>query len=363
MVSGVAHELNNPLTAILGHAQLLERRASDAKVKDQVRMILEEAGRASKIVRNLLTFARKHRPEQQVIDLNDVARKTLALREYELRANSIQVFVNLAPGLPVVVGDFHQLQQVLLNLIGNAEDAMLAAHGQGVLTTESAFEDGRVCLKVRDNGPGIPPEICQRVFDPFFTTKPLGKGTGLGLSICFGILTEHQGRITVESQPGQGATFIVSLPAAGERVEELAAEQPTQPFLLPRKKILISSADNELCDSLEDMLKPAGALVEIETSSEHGLAKCLAGGYELVFADWSMPGEDRLVDWLRSDRPQFAARCILLADRVDREEVRKFCEQSGAAWLQKPVMFAELRVVVDRVLRQVSTVSEKQLNS
>ena len=355
LVSGVAHELNNPLTAILGHAQLLERRASDDKTKGKVKMILDEAGRASKIVRNLLTFARKHKPEQQLIDLNEVIQKTLALREYELNLSRIQVNMNLAENLPIVIGDFHQLQQVLLNLITNAEQAMLETRGEGVLTIESYCEDGRACLKVQDNGPGIPPEIGPRIFDPFFTTKSVGKGTGLGLSICYGILSEHHGKITVESEPEQGAKFFVSLPAAGEKAEELAIERPAQPFLLSKRRVLVTTNDSGVWEVLEDALKPAGAQIEIEYDSEKGLAKCLSSDYDLVFAEWKIPGENRLVDWLGDERPALATRCILLANRFQREEVEKFCERTGAAWLQKPIMFAELRVVVEKVLAPAPT--------
>ncbi|MFW6126028.1 MAG: PAS domain S-box protein [Chloroflexota bacterium] len=225
LVSGVAHELNNPLTAVMGFAELLTERDLPEDVKEDVATIKREGDRAVKIVRDLLTFARKHPPSKQSVNVNRVIEDVLALRAYEHRVHDIEVVRELAPDLPGVMADYHQLQQVFVNLVVNAEHFMLEAHGRGTLTVRTEKTDGNVRASVADDGPGIAREALGRVFDPFFTTREVGKGTGLGLSISHGIVMEHGGRIWVESEQGKGATFVVELPAqAGEVSDEMGEE-------------------------------------------------------------------------------------------------------------------------------------------
>jgi two-component system NtrC family sensor kinase len=213
-VSGVAHELNNPLATILTWAERLAARPLDADLRRGVEAILAEAQRAARIVRNLLTFARKRHTTRTMVDLNAVVRQTLALRTYEQRVNQITTIEALASGLPQVFADPHQIQQVLLNLVINAEQAMLAAHGRGTLVIRTWHDAEReaVVLEVSDDGPGVPEPVQAKIFDPFFTTKEVGKGTGLGLTVAYAIVQEHGGTIGVRSDPGRGATFTVTLP-------------------------------------------------------------------------------------------------------------------------------------------------------
>ena len=212
LISGVAHELNNPLTSIIGFAQLLLAKDIPGGIKADLKVIYEEAERTSKVVRNLLTFARKHEPEKKPVNLNEAIKVVLALRTYEQKVHNIQTSTQFAPDLPEIVADGFQLQQVFLNIIVNAEHFMTSAHGGGnlIITTERVGDNIRASFT--DDGAGIPQENLSRLFDPFFTTKEVGKGTGLGLSICYGIVTEHGGSIYAESEPGKGATFIVELP-------------------------------------------------------------------------------------------------------------------------------------------------------
>ena len=182
------------------------------EIKSDIEIIYNEAQRASKIVKNLLTFARKHPSVQQLVSLNNVIDKVLELRAYEHKTSNIQVMTNLAADLPEIPADYFQLQQVFLNLIITAEYFMIQAHNRGTLTIGTRKGGDSIVATVSDDGPGIPQENLAHLFDPFFTTKPLGKGTGLGLSICHGIITEHGGSIYARSEPGQGATFVVELP-------------------------------------------------------------------------------------------------------------------------------------------------------
>ena len=215
LASGVAHEINNPLTTILGQAHLvLSRPESEVtpRVRERLTIVAEEASRAARIVQNLLLFARQHPPERRPCLLADQARRVLDLKGYQLEHDSIRVVTELTPS-PYVLGDANQLQQVLLNLVQNAHQAMADCPGERVLTLRVWPAGRNVCLEVRDTGPGIPEEIMPRIFDPFFTTKPPGEGSGLGLSVSYGIVTELGGSLRAENRPGGGAVFVLELPS------------------------------------------------------------------------------------------------------------------------------------------------------
>jgi PAS domain S-box-containing protein len=212
LASGIAHELNNPLTSIIGFSQLLLDKDIPDEVKEDLNVINREAQRTAEVVRNLLTFARKHPPEKKLVDINNIIQAVLQLRAYEQKVSNIQVNTYLAPDLPEVTADGFQLQQVFLNIIINAEHFMVEAHGGGTLTIATERVGNTIKASFADDGPGISEENLKHIFDPFFTTKEVGKGTGLGLSICHGITSEHGGRIQAQSELGKGATFVVELP-------------------------------------------------------------------------------------------------------------------------------------------------------
>jgi len=219
LAAGVAHEINNPLTGILGFSQRLLRKSTDQEVSQGLEIIHSEALRAAKVVQNLLTFARRRKPTKEYSDINDILGRTLELRAYELETSNIEVVTDLAPSLPKTIANFQQIEEVFLNIIMNAEQAMSETNGGGKLTIKTQVITGNITVSFTDNGPGIPAEHLDKVFDPFFTTKEEGGGTGLGLSICHGIVVEHGGRIYARSKPGKGATFIVELPIVTEEVD------------------------------------------------------------------------------------------------------------------------------------------------
>ena len=212
LVSGVAHELNNPLTGVIGFSELLLEKEVPDDVHEDLITINREAKRTAGIVKGLLTFVRKQAIEKETVDINCIIQEVLQLRSYEQRVSNIEVITRFATDSPQIMGNSTQLQQVFINLIVNAEQAMLEAHGRGALTVSTERVGNIVKTCFSDDGAGIKPENMRRLFTPFFTTKEVGKGTGLGLSICHGIVTEHGGRIYAESEPGKGATFIVELP-------------------------------------------------------------------------------------------------------------------------------------------------------
>jgi len=232
LAAGVAHELNNPLAAVQGFAQLLaERQGLDEAIRQDVETIHEQAQRASRITGNLLSFARRHKPEKSLVSINEVVERSLDLHAYRMRVSNIEVALKLDRKLPETMADFHQMQQVFVNLITNAEQAMTDAHGRGKLTIRTQRAGNTIRVSFTDDGPGIPEDKVTRIFDPFFTTKEVGKGTGLGLSICFGIVREHGGRLYSKSRVDRGTTFTVEIPivsdeSGSDSVAQTAESQP-----------------------------------------------------------------------------------------------------------------------------------------
>jgi two-component system cell cycle sensor histidine kinase/response regulator CckA len=349
-VSGVAHELNNPLATILSWAERLSQRPSlEEPVRRGLETILSESERAARIVRNLLTFARKRQTTRAMVDVNQVVRETLALRAYEQRVTNITVIDALAAGLPQVFADGHQVQQVLLNLVINAEQAMLSANGRGVLVVRTWHDPDQesVILEINDDGPGIPDELQPKIFDPFFTTKEVGKGTGLGLTVAYAIVQEHGGRIRLESRPNVGASFYVELPVTGVKLgPEPAArarlQGPTEAVV--GASILVVEDEAKLASAVADALRDAGYLVELAADGEIGLAKVKAQAFDLVICDLKMPRMDGKTFYktLAAASPGLAKRVIFVTGDVAGTDAEAFLEESGCRWLAKPFRLGDL---------------------
>ena len=213
LAAGVAHELNNPLAAVQMYAQfLVSREGLDEATKKDVDTIYREAQRATKITANLLSFARRHRPEKSLISINEALMQSVDLHSYRMNVNNIDMEIELDPNLPDTLADFNQMQQVFVNLITNSEQAMTETHGKGKLIVRTRVVGKMIHVTFTDDGPGIPEENIDRIFDPFFTTKDVGKGTGLGLSICFGLIQGHNGRLYARNNSKEGSTFTVEIP-------------------------------------------------------------------------------------------------------------------------------------------------------
>lgn len=212
LTSGIAHELNNPLTSILGFSKLLLEKNIDDDIKEDIAIINHEAIRAADVVKNLLTFARKHKTSKQQMKINSIIASVLGLRHYEHKVNNVKIITRFASDLPDIVADSFQIRQVFFNIIMNAEYAMEKKNRGGIVTITTEKKESHIRITFTDNGAGISEENLGYIFNPFFTTKEVGEGTGLGLSICHGIITEHGGRIYARSEAGEGATFIIELP-------------------------------------------------------------------------------------------------------------------------------------------------------
>src|SRR5216110_3311693 len=295
LVSGVAHELNNPLTSIAGLSEfLLEQKELGKKDRGHLQVIQEQAERAGRIVRNLLTFARKGTGERDLVDLNDVIRRTLSLTAYDLKLKDITVTRELSGALPEVLGDRHGLQQVVLNLVTNAAQAVAENPRERPREiTVSTWFDGQVHLRVADTGPGIPDEITQSVFTPFFTTKEPGKGTGLGLSITYSIVESHGGHLTIEPPPASGgAAFRVDLPPApADAVASAMTPAAAQPAGNPagahfvKRTILLVDGDPAVQRTIKALFARDGHDVEVAGDPQHAVDLALGGGFDLVITD------------------------------------------------------------------------------
>ena len=346
-ISGVAHELNNPLATILSWAERLTERALDDTSKRGVEVILGEAERAARIVRNLLTFARKRQSTRSMIDINQVVRETLSLRSYEQRLTNIDVVTALAAGLPEVFADAHQIQQVLLNLVINAEQAMLTTNGRGslVLRTWHDVDRDAVVLEVSDDGPGVPPQVQTKIFDPFFTTKEVGKGTGLGLTVAYAIVQEHGGRIRVDSPVAGGAAFVVELPVSGVAPPARAPRAPAPSMEAVRgSSVLLVEDERALAAAVAEALTDAGLKVDHAGDGEEALARVRQKSYDLVICDLKMPKVDGMMLYraIAAATPALARRVIFVTGDVAGTDAERFLEDSGCRWLAKPFRLADL---------------------
>jgi len=352
LVSGVAHELNNPLTGVIGYAQLLLGRQDAEPLKKQLDTIYKEAIRCQRIVQNLLTFARKHKSEMRAVDINEIVEATLELRGYQLRVDNIQVETRLAPDLPKTMADYHQMQQVFINIINNAHQAMVEHQGKGRLLISTADENGSVVVTFEDDGPGIPDDRIGRIFDPFFTTKDVGKGTGLGLSLSYGIMKEHGGTIEAHNARGSGgAVFRVEVPLRAEKTAR-DAEPARRPTRRPQTgmRILVVDDEETVLELLTDLLSSRGHRVDTASDGRQALER-LRGEeavFDLVITDMKMPvmGGRELYEAVRGFDPDLAARMLFATGDTVSEDVQAFLRSTGSRIISKPFHLEEMEEII-----------------
>ncbi|MDR1727096.1 MAG: response regulator [Acidobacteriota bacterium] len=357
LISGIAHELNNPLTGVMGYSQLLQlRRDLDDRAKESLAKINDLALRCRKIVQNLLSFARKQKPERTLSDINDILEKTVELRGYDLMVNNIEVTPELDRTIPPTIADAQQLQQVFLNVITNAEQAMLEAHGKGHLTirTGADAQAKTITVEIIDDGPGISEKQQMRIFDPFFTTKEVGKGTGLGLSLSYGMIKEHGGDIYVKSNPGKGAHFFIEIPivhAPDEDDGQAPDASPEDHALTGRengKRILAVDDERYILDFLTEVFRSLSINIDTANNSQAAMEKIQENRYDLVLTDYKMPrmsGRD-LFNWVRENRPSLAGKIIFMTGDVVNPETHSFFEDNQIRYLAKPFKIEEVKEMV-----------------
>jgi PAS domain S-box-containing protein len=366
MLAGVAHELNNPLTAILGVTELLrEREGADDSTKRQLELTHRQARRAARIVQNLLEFSRPASPQKKPLDVNSLVERTLQLHEHSLRRNFIEVDFRPQPDLPSVVGDANQLIQVLLNLVTNAEQAIREVRDTGRIQIRLGQKENHVTLTVQDDGVGIRPEALPRIFDPFYTTKRPGGGTGLGLSICMSIVREHGGNIEAESLPA-GSAFTIYLPCvsgqqpealrAPSRVESLSPESISpMADLLRGRGVLVLDDEESLRMLLQEGLSAHGLRVDGAATAEEALALLQRFSYDFLLCDLNLSSGGLTVDGreaaariLKAAGAHKPALIYMTGDLVEGSQETP----SGAEplCLQKPFRVSDVLVVLRDVL-------------
>ena len=354
MASGIAHEINNPLTAVIGYADLVLERDIPQEVKEDVRIIHNGAKRVADIVKRLLAFARQYQPERTYLDINDIIKATLELRAYELETSNIKATTNLAPDLPRTMADAGQLQQVLLNLIINAETEMKLAHEGGKLLVKTETVDDTIRISFKDDGPGISKENLEKIFNPFFTTREVGKGTGLGLSLCHGIIAEHKGRIYAESKPGKGATFIVELPVITEEKQLEMAEPAEEVKKVAPARILVVDDEPAICQFLKRVLTGEGHEVETVASAGDALERMKGTRYNLILLDIKLPGKSGIELYKRMQKiaESLARRVVFITGDVMGTDTRSFLSKTRVPYITKPFDTEQLKRDISRKLTE-----------
>lgn len=340
LVSGVAHELNNPLAGISAFAQLLEGAGPlTAEQRDAVDTIQLEARRAAKIVSSLLLFSRQRQPERSSVDLNRVLIDTLALRRFVLSMEQIEVATDLEPALPQTWADPFQLQQVVLNLLINAEHALTGKKGKRKVTLRTRRSGDRVVVSVADNGPGIPEELARRIFEPFFTTKPVGEGSGLGLAISHGIIRQHGGHLRLRSTPTTGATFEIDLPIFLGLHDAAHSAAATDVSEIPRqRRFLIVDNEPAMRQALQLHLRRTGCFADAVGDANAALALLATRTYGSIFLDLhssGFAGESLFAELVERD-PDHAGRVIFATGDLESPPVRRFLQDAGRPFVGKP---------------------------
>jgi len=355
-VAGVAHELNNPLTSVMGFSELLAQADGNPQQKRHLDMIFKSAQRCQKIVQSLLSFARRHQPERKVVCINRLVEAVVEILHYQLRTNNIEVITQLDPQLPMAMVDPHQLQQVFLNLVNNARQAIEAHQPKGWIKITTATSGAQVRVSFQDSGPGIAPENLSKLFDPFFTTKEVGKGTGLGLSLCYGIIKEHGGTITPYSKPGEGAVFVIDLPIAQGAAPVEAPAKSAPEAINPRagvgKKVLVIDDEEPILHMMRDALTGQGYQVDLATNGEAALHQLQQRSYDLALCDWKMPGLNgqQVYERVRASHPKLSDRMIFITGDVINERTQKFLQEQNKVCLTKPFSLGEFRTAINQAL-------------
>jgi two-component system NtrC family sensor kinase len=353
LIAGVAHDLNNPLASVVGFADYLVETANAAPpdLVEPLRAIQQEAERAANIVKNLLTFARKQERRRQVTSVDEIVSATLLLLRNQLMSGKIETEVDIVPGVPDIDVDVNQIQQVFVNLINNAAQAIAASGlGSRIVIRAIPWLDG-VAVTVEDDGPGVPPSLSERIFEPFFTTKAAGEGTGLGLSICQGIVKEHGGRLALVPTGGRGCVFRVELPAGAPPTEKPVAT-PVVPHPL---RILVIDDEPHIQHYMRATLEAWGHTVALASDGRQGLAEARRTPFDVIVTDLRMPelGGREMFERLRRDSPDIANRVVFSTGDTVRGDTLAFLESLGRPHLRKPFTLAELRAALADAVQRV----------
>ena len=347
LAAGVAHEINNPLTSVMGYAELLLMMDLDPKVRRDIEKIHEGADRVRRIVQNLQLFATggQREGEKEYFNLNELIGGTVGLIREELVLKGVEVVEELEE-ISSLWGHIGRVQQVLINLLTNARDAIVSS-GKGSSIRIRTWMQGQesVGMSVADDGPGMSPEVRKQVFEPFFTTKEVGTGTGLGLSISYGIVRDHGGLIRVESEEGAGTRVLIELPVQASALANEKSEET---------RILVVDDEKDIVEFIQDALRGKGYVIEIAGEGETALRKIGSTEYNLVLLDLKLPGMSgqQVYQQIESIRPSLTERVVFIAGDVTSPDVAVFLENTGTRYISKPFGVSMLRETVDSILAE-----------
>ncbi|MDB6017278.1 MAG: Multi-sensor hybrid histidine kinase [Pedosphaera sp.] len=360
MISGVAHELNNPLAVVKGYLELiLAHHDLEPQTRVDLEKVAHESNRAAKLVMNFLSFARDQPAHRELVNLSELVERLVEVRKFDLLVAKAELTVDLAPQLPRVSADPDQVQQLIINLVNNALQAMVNSERVGRLRISTRSTEGRVRLTVEDNGPGVPPELLNKIFEPFFTTKEVGAGTGLGLSIAHSIMTEHKGRICYQAAALGGAAFVLEFPAAQVRGDEASGETTT---LLPKAaaavpvcvgRILVLDDEKSIAEMLSEMLGLLGYQTMVCHAAAQALELIQGRTFDVIISDFRMPGinGEQFYKLAVKQQPELARRIIFLTGDVVNEDTLNFLQATGNPHLAKPFQLADVRSAVAEVIQ------------
>jgi len=354
VLAGVAHELNNPLSVVVGQALMLQD-AADPQIAQRAEKIGKAANRCARIVKTFLSMARHQPAERKPVEVNQVIEAALEVTGYSLRAAGIEVSLRLASDLPTIFADAHQLQQIVTNLIINAQHALeeVETNRKLRITTSLRKKSGRVVIKIKDNGPGVPREIRGRIFEPLFTTKAVGTGTGIGLALCHRLVETHGGSIGVEGPPDQGAVFVVQLPAGGGGPDESAVPCEPQPAEERGHRILIVDDEPGVAEFLADVLEYDGHHVVVSVTGGETLRHLESQSFDIILSDIRMPEIDgpALYRILGERWPELIPMLAFITGDTLSSRVKEFLESCGRPFVEKPITPTEVRELVARVAK------------
>jgi PAS domain S-box-containing protein len=356
LLAGVAHELNNPLSVVVGQATLLMEGAPEAKVASRAEKIFKAADRCSRIVKSFLALARRKPPERKPVDLNQIVKGSLELLGYQLRNGEVDIQSHLAPTLAEITGDGDQLTQVITNLVLNAAQAMEGWNGpHRIIVSTSQDSSGKVALTISDSGPGIPAEIRTRVFEPFFTTKGAKGGTGVGLALCLNIVASHGGEMMLTDTPGGGATFSVKFPVMEKSTQASIAGGGEETVNFGKIRLLLVDDEVEIAQTLADLMEPEGHTIDIAANGLIALEKLRKNTFDAIISDLRMPVLDGpgLYDALQRELPSYLSRIIYVTGDTLSTHVHEFLSHHTVPLVEKPYRLKDIRRALGDLLKNV----------
>lgn len=359
LAAGVSHEINNPLTAVLGFSLLALNADLSKEVRSDIERVHTQAERASKIVQNLLSFARKHEPDRQYLQVATVLDRALELKSYDFRTNNIEVSREWSPDLPATMLDEHQMVQVILNILTNAEQAMVMSHGKGRLRVRSFSEGDNIRISISDDGPGISPECLKRVFEPFFTTKEVGQGAGLGLSICYGLVEQHDGHLWGESHPGNGTTFHIEIPIVSPEEGPETGEKGTAEIAGVRAKrqitrhLMVVDDEPDIRDLLARSLEQDRYTVDLAENGQEAWRKLQGRPYDCIVMDLKMSGMSgsELYRLMEESLPDLAKKVIFMTGDTMSPDTSEFISSVDNLTMAKPFTMKELQFQIRTLIQ------------